>query len=245
MMSLSRTVRIGSAVCLMMTAGLASLSLAAAAQPATGKSKSAESQQAKKAEDEQKAREEKKAKATLKVGDAAPPINVDHWVKGDEVAKYEKGKVYVVEFWATWCPPCREQIPHMTELAHKYEDVVFLAIASRERGVGGSGIDNDPRLRGVTKFVQEQGAKMDVFVGYEANMKMYKAYMDASGETGIPHVFIVDAESKIAWMGYPWDMDRPLAAVVKKSKGEKSKDGNGEETAEKSAKKRDGASKKK
>lgn len=242
MMMLNRAVWIGSAAMLM--AGLGSLSLAAAAQPATDKSKSAESQQAKKAADEQKAREEKKAKATLKVGDAAPPINVDRWVKGDAVTAFAKGTVYVVEFWATWCPPCREQIPHMTELAHKYEDVVFLAIASRERGVGGSGIDNDPRLRGVTKFVQEQGAKMDVFVGYEANMKMYKAYMDASGETGIPHVFIVDAESKIAWMGYPWDMDRPLAEAVKKS-GAKAKESGGKETSSEKSGEKAAATKKK
>src|SRR6185295_20123408 len=120
----------------------------------------------------------------------------------------------------------------MTETAHKYEDVTFLAIASRERGVGGSGIDNDPRLRGVSKFVQEQGSKMDYFVGYEANMKMYKAYMDAGGESGIPHVFIVDAESKIAWMGYPWDMDGPLAEAVKKSGG-KAKEAGGKDAATK------------
>ncbi|MDR2697542.1 MAG: hypothetical protein LBB40_03590, partial [Holophagales bacterium] len=39
----------------------------------------------------------------LKVGSAAPALQVSRWVKGDGPSKFESGKVYVVEFWATWC----------------------------------------------------------------------------------------------------------------------------------------------
>ncbi|MFT7667925.1 MAG: hypothetical protein ACI8X5_000611 [Planctomycetota bacterium] len=39
---------------------------------------------------------------TLKVGDAAPALNVAEWVKGSQVNSFESGSVYLVEFWATW-----------------------------------------------------------------------------------------------------------------------------------------------
>src|SRR5260221_10369818 len=42
----------------------------------------------------------------LSVGDPAPKLEVKEFVKGSPVKSFEKGKNYVVEFWATWCRPC-------------------------------------------------------------------------------------------------------------------------------------------
>jgi len=61
---------------------------------------------------------------TLTVGDSAPNMSVSKWVKGTPITSFEKGKIYVVEFWATWCGPCKVSIPHLTELANKYKDQV-------------------------------------------------------------------------------------------------------------------------
>ena len=76
----------------------------------------------------------------LNLGDPAPPLTVSSWVKGDKVEKFEPGKMYVVEFWATWCGPCLESIPHLTELAHKYKDkgVRFIGVDIWEQDAGWS-----------------------------------------------------------------------------------------------------------
>src|ERR671913_511304 len=59
---------------------------------------------------------------TLRVGDPAPPLEVERWVKGAPIDRFERGTVYVLEFWATWCTTCISEIPHVTELAKKYRD---------------------------------------------------------------------------------------------------------------------------
>jgi thiol-disulfide isomerase/thioredoxin len=72
---------------------------------------------------EEKGDEKPAAKAaTLHVGDKAPALSLGETVKGDAVTGFEKGKIYVVEFWATWCPPCRESVPHLSKLQAEFKD---------------------------------------------------------------------------------------------------------------------------
>ena len=59
---------------------------------------------------------------TLKPGDPAPALKVSKWLQGEEIRKFEPGKVYVVEFWATWCGPCLGVMPQLTALQAEYKD---------------------------------------------------------------------------------------------------------------------------
>jgi thiol-disulfide isomerase/thioredoxin len=93
------------------------------------------------------------------LGDAASPLDIKDWVKGSPVdLAAGKGKtIYVVEFWATWCPPCRTSIPHLTEMQKKFKDqgVVFVGVSSEKTDV-------------VKKFVDKMGDKMDYTVAVDA-----------------------------------------------------------------------------
>ena len=68
----------------------------------------------------------KKAEASLKVGDPAPALKATKWLQGTEVKSFEKGQVYVVEFWATWCGPCIVMMPHMSDLQQEYKGKAYV-----------------------------------------------------------------------------------------------------------------------
>lgn len=64
----------------------------------------------------------------LKVGDVAPKLQTGAWVQGEPVGNFEKGKVYLVEFWATWCRPCLANVPHLNELHQTFKNKGLVVI---------------------------------------------------------------------------------------------------------------------
>src|ERR1051325_1895884 len=74
----------------------------------------------------------KETKAKLTAGDKAPPLTIEKWVKGEPITGFEKGRVYVVEFWATWCGPCVASMPHLSELQKEYGDRVTIIGVTKE-----------------------------------------------------------------------------------------------------------------
>lgn len=138
----------------------------------------------------------------LKIGDPAPAVKVGKWVKGGPV-KIEPGKTYVIEFWATWCGPCRQSIPHLTELAKKFKGkVTFAGVSIWERG-------------DVAKFVKDMGSKMDYNVATDTSDNfMATNWMSAAGENGIPTAFVV-YKGKVAWIGHPMgELESVLDKIV-------------------------------
>jgi thiol-disulfide isomerase/thioredoxin len=146
---------------------------------------------------------------SLNIGDKAPKLNVTTWVKG-KPQTLGNGKLTVVEFWATWCGPCKVSIPHITEMAHKYKGKVNFV------GVSISESKPEDYTTKVPAFVKEYGDKMDYNVATEGpNKFMSTNWMQAAGEGGIPTAFLVDQKGNIAWIGHPMDgLDKAIDSVL-------------------------------
>ena len=106
------------------------------------------------------------------------------------------GKPRIVEFWATWCPPCRQSIPHMNELYKKYKGQGLEIVGVTD--------ENPSEVRAFMKNVP-----MDYLVAQDADGKLSQKF----GITGIPHAIVVNKNNEIVWEGHP--MSLPEAEIKK------------------------------
>jgi thiol-disulfide isomerase/thioredoxin len=158
---------------------------------------------------QRRADEESPEVDTLSVGDVAPPLQLTSWVKGSQVDAFQAGHIYVVEFWATWCGPCKAGMPHVSQLQDQYQDdVTFIGVS-------------DENLETVEQFFaspQREGVTWDEVADYtfaiDGDQLTNRAYMTAAGQTGIPTAFVVGRDGYIEWIGHPMEIDDPLEQMV-------------------------------
>lgn len=139
--------------------------------------------------------------AKLAVGSEAPAIDGLEFVQGEV---NPAAKVRVIEFWATWCAPCRQSIPHINEL---YQ-------ANRAKGLEVIGVSDEPRAK-VEPFVRKMGSTMSYPVALDPEKKIASAYMTAAGQNGIPCAFVIGQDKKIVFIGHP--MSEEFSRAVKLS----------------------------
>ena len=143
---------------------------------------------------------------TLKVGDPAPALKATKWLQGTEVKSFDKGHVYVVEFWATWCGPCIVMMPHMSDLQQEFKGKATL--------ISFTTIDKQNPAEKVAAFVEKRGPKLKYSFAASDTPETNDAWMMASGQSGIPCCFVVDKDTKIAFIGHPMFLDVVLPKVV-------------------------------
>lgn len=120
------------------------------------------------------------------VGQKTPELIIEKWISP---APELQGKFIIIDFWATWCPPCRVSIPHMNALAAKYADHAVVIGLSKEAE-----------------------ATVRAFKGME-----YYSAIDTKGRLqiavgvrGIPNVIIIDPEGMVRWQGHPANLSEEI-----------------------------------
>jgi len=119
----------------------------------------------------------------LTIGDKAPPLRVQEFVRGQPVQPFKPGTTYVLEFWKVGCPPCRAAIPHLNELQKQYPAVVFISV-----GVYTSTADS-------IAYVKRSGNQMEYRVAVDrlpagkdpyTQGSMVQSWLEPAQQNGVP-----------------------------------------------------------
>ena len=141
---------------------------------------------------------------------AAPDFTLTDQYGNTHTLSDYRGKIVFLNFWATWCPPCRAELPDIQALYEDYSrmedpDVVVL-------GVAFPGLGDEQDVAGVTQFLEENGLTYPVLMDTEAKL-ILPYYI-----TAYPTTFMIDPEGNV--LGYiPGSMTRDIMdSVIEQSK---------------------------
>jgi len=113
--------------------------------------------------------------------DPAPQFNLqDTSGKPVKLSDY-KGKVVILDFWATWCPPCRAEIPNFVDLQKEYG----------KQGLAVIGVSLDDGVEGVADFAKANGINYPIVMGDQAVVAAY------GGIEAIPTTFVIDQTGNV------------------------------------------------
>ena len=140
--------------------------------------------------------------------DANVSVTIADRAKYDEVLAKHKGKVVLVDFWATWCATCVKQFPHTVELSKKHNKMKFAVISVS--------MDDAESKDHVLDFLKAKGAAFDNLLSkYEIGDEAFTAF--DLGDSGVPHYKIYDAKGKLVKsLSKPDDIVKTIESLLKR-----------------------------
>jgi thiol-disulfide isomerase/thioredoxin len=141
--------------------------------------------------------------APLHIGDPAPALEVEAYLKGDPVPRFLPGHAYIVEFWATWCLPCVYGMPHLTGMQTRWADrLTVIGVDVFESRADAA--DTVTTRERVAAFVAARDSVIGYRIAFDGEaQKAATAWLRAAGLNAIPAAFLVDGEGRIAHIGNP------------------------------------------
>ncbi len=126
------------------------------------------------------------------VGSPSPPLVVEQWLGA---VPEPAGRMVLVDFWATWCPPCRALIPELNAWQRRFGDRLLVVGLTSEQPAA---------VHAMTSPVIEYAVAVDT------QGRMAREV----GVRGIPHVLLVDPQGVVRWQGFPFETGHELTAEV-------------------------------
>jgi thiol-disulfide isomerase/thioredoxin len=153
------------------------------------------------------------------VGGKLISLHVEPLTGGGEDVYLEQleGGVTVVNFWGTWCPPCRQEFPHVVALYDEYGDrAEFRLLAICEPS--GSQLDVVALRAETAAFLSAQHATLPTYFDPEQSLIGATQLVLGSGSFGFPTTLVLDRDTTIrgVWEGYVPGMERDIEALVEK-----------------------------
>ncbi|OVE78152.1 hypothetical protein BVX98_01040 [bacterium F11] len=130
------------------------------------------------------------------INDPAPPFSLEN-LKGEEVSlKKFEDKVVFINFWASWCPPCKKEFPELNQLAEEYKDKEFKLLA----------INLDKKQSRVEKYLKKIGIESpDMEILLDPKSEVVASYVARS----MPSSFIVDKKGVIRYVHFGYSEKDP------------------------------------
>lgn len=146
--------------------------------------------------------QDKKIWAKSVINQTSPKLVVEKWLTAKPNTK---GKFVLIDFWATWCGPCKRAIPELNKFKTEFEnDLIVIGISDETQ----------------EKIESLSNPKIDYFSAIDSQNRMY----DALEIKGIPHCILIDPNGIVRWEGYPiltgFELtSEVIEAIIEKYKG--------------------------
>lgn len=152
------------------------------------------------------------SKPALSIGDQAPPLAYSAWIKGNPIASLSGPKLYILEFWATWCTPCIAAMPHLSEIAEKHKGKLEIIAVDASERTGKASYSSATTM--VKAFVEKNTEKMKFNVILDNDQRaMSKNWLEQAKISGIPATIIVK-DNVIQWIGHPMHLEPILDELL-------------------------------
>lgn len=147
----------------------------------------------------------------LRIESLAPPLKVESWLRGQPLPSFQPGKVYIVQFWATWYQPSIAAMRHLVQLQARYKDsgLEIIGIASHE--CARTPKETQAKLEAwLTKNVPNANYR----IAFECTGKLNEFWARSDLSWGVPTSFVVNREGCIAFVGCPMQLDDVIPEVL-------------------------------